>query len=357
MNSTSARAWSIAAALTMLACFGCNRAERTYPTIQARSPDGGNVTVRGTYNRCPLALFVAAPDHTSVGQAILLTAMASDQDNQTLTYSWTASAGSGTPPSAPTTTFTCTTNGAIAITLVVSDSLCPSATSGVVICQPAADGGVPDGGTADTGGQSGAAGGAGAGGLAGMGGSMAGRGGMGGAGGMAGGTAGSGTAGSSGGAGGTMAGSGGTSAGGSGGGGVCVETNASPDIAAACTSCLAANIAPATDGCCGIADSRGLQLCQAASACMRSGNCNFGGDVSTCYCGSNSGTCDVAGQANGPCVSAITAAAAYNVMTRAMDSPTAAQVIGRQGDSNYAYGRAANVHSFAGGPCAGECGL
>ena len=56
---------------------------------------------------------------------------------------------------------------------------------------------------------------------------------------------------------------------------------------------LDSNENPATDGCCGITDASGFALCQAASACMRSGQlsgagCNVAGDTfspaSRCHC-------------------------------------------------------------------------
>ena len=61
-------------ALLAVAIAGCN-GKRSYPTISARNPDGGNVSVHGTYNHCPEIFFVASPDHTVVGQTITLTAV------------------------------------------------------------------------------------------------------------------------------------------------------------------------------------------------------------------------------------------------------------------------------------------
>src|SRR4051812_18322637 len=80
-------------ALTLLALSGCNKSRKTYPTISARNPDGGNVSVRGQYNHCPVALFVAVPDHATLDKPIALDASASDQDNDPLTVSWTATSG------------------------------------------------------------------------------------------------------------------------------------------------------------------------------------------------------------------------------------------------------------------------
>jgi hypothetical protein len=327
--------------------LSCNR--RRYPTISARSPDGGNVNVRSTYNYCPFVLFVATPDHAPVGQPILITATASDEDRNALAYSWTATSGSFTSTDSPTTTFRCTVNGAVTVTLSVSDSFCSSVTSGVLICQPG-DGGVPDGRSDGAGGS-----GSGTGGQSGAGGSTAAAG-RGGIGGTAGGAGGPGTAGSS--------GSGGAATGGGGGGGTaCEETDAPPSLAASCSACIA-QYAASYEGCCNLAtlDPTGFALCRAVSICMRAGgppvgSCNVGGDTTSCYCGTRPATCDQAGQANGPCATQVTAAAGRNVRTKTTDSPTPAQVLTRFGDTDYAIGRATSVQAFAGAFCSAECGV
>src|SRR5262249_10821742 len=128
-------------------------------------------------------------------------------------------------------------------------------------------------------------------------------------------------------------------------------------FAASCASCLLANETPATDGCCGIpSDGVGVTLCQAASACMRAGGCNLSGDTTSCFCGSNVAICDQPGKADGPCVAEIMAAAARNVVTMMTDTPTAARVLARFGDPNYALGRAVNIQAVAGAFCPAECG-
>ena len=177
------------------------------------------------------------------------------------------------------------------------------------------------------------------------------------------------TVGCGGGKGGGTAGSGGSGgAGGTGGGGggtACLETDAPAAIAAACQACLdASSDDPATDGCCGLAvsDPEGYTLCQAASACMRAGStpvgkCNVGGDVTSCYCGTHPASCDQLGGPDGPCVAEITAAAGRNVVTKTTDTPTEAQIIDRQGDTDFALGRAATVQTIAGAFCSTECGL
>ena len=153
---------------------------------------------------------------------------------------------------------------------------------------------------------------------------------------------------------------GGPGNGGTGGGGACRETDPPAGIAATCAECLDANDNPATDGCCQISDPIGLQLCQAVSACVRA-NANtciiFGADVTPCHCGTRLATCDGAGQADGPCVAQFTAAAGRNITTKTTDSPSAAQVLARQGDPNYALGRSANIYGIAGSFCPAECGI
>jgi hypothetical protein len=347
------------AALAVLAAAGCGKSRRSYPTISAVTPDGGSVKVRGTYNHCPQIFYSATPDHADVGQTIALSASASDQENDPLTYTWSATAGTIDKPDAVTTTFHCTARGSVTISLTVSDGECDSKTSGDVLCQSADAGGPDAAGGAGAGGSIGGAGTAGAGGQAGASGQA----------GTSGGTAGTtGTAGATGAGGSVGTGSGGavgvggtTGGSGTGGSGACVETNAPPDIAPACTACLTLNWTPATDGCCALTDAAGKQLCQVAAACMRAGGatgpCVVNGDVSACFCGTNSLTCDNPGQANGPCASQMTAAAGRNVVTMATDSPTPAQVIARQGDSTYALGRASNIINDAGLYCPAECGF
>jgi hypothetical protein len=356
---------AVVVALGVLCGFGCNKAERGYPTISARSPDGGNVNVHGDYNRCPQVIFIATPDHVPVGRPISLTAMASDLDGHQLSYAWKATSGSFSAPSAPTTTFECARNGDVTITLTVTDGSCPAEISGVVLCQPgdggAADGGSPDGrgggGQPGTGGQPGIGGQSGTGttGAAGIG--VGGRGGSGSGGTAGAGTGGAGTGGVAGSTG-VAGGRGGSSAGGSGGdGGPCVETNPPPDVAESCTTCLMEMSSPASDGCCLIADAVARDLCQAASACFRAGNCNDSGDTAPCYCGTSGTMGCPSGAANGPCVQQVTAAASRNIDTGATDSPSPALILQRFGVPQYPLGRAAGIHTIAGAFCPAECGF
>lgn len=143
----------------------------------------------------------------------------------------------------------------------------------------------------------------------------------------------------------------------------CVDTSPRPEIAGACAACLGRNAQNAgKDGCCGITDAIGLQLCQAVSKCMRAGGppvgfCNLAGDTTTCFCGNYQADCDVPGKANGPCVAEITAAAGRNIETATTDTPNAGQVLTRYGETKYALGRAANVAAIAGAFCKADCAI
>jgi hypothetical protein len=148
-----------------------------------------------------------------------------------------------------------------------------------------------------------------------------------------------------------------------GGGDTCIETNPPAALLAGCMACLAVQSNPVTDGCCVLAaaDPTGYTLCQAVSSCMRTGGpptgaCNVGGDVTTCYCGTDLSTCS-SGGANGPCVAQIAEAAGRNVTTMTNDSPAAPEILARQGNPNYALGRAANIQLIAAVFCPTECGF
>jgi len=320
----------------------------------SRTNNRGSVAITGRIDQCPLITSISATAlQAAVGSSISIGVVASELDpGDTLTYSWTAAGVAPTPgagtigAAAANTTFTCTAAGQVSISITVSDGICGDTRTDAipVNCLPGANTGV--GGTAGTGvgGTGGTAGTMGVGGTAGTG---------------VGGTAGTGVGGTAG------TGVGGTGGTAGTGGMACLETNPPANLAASCSSCLSMQSNPGTDGCCPIAatDPTGFQLCQAVSACMRSGQvaggpCNQGGDVTSCYCGTNAATCDAATNgANGPCVAQFNAAAGRNVTTMTTDVPTPAQVIARQGDPNFALGRAANIQGVAGLNCPTECGF
>jgi hypothetical protein len=308
----------------------------------------GSVAINGRIDQCPLITSVSASSLQGVvgGAPIMIGVVASELDpGDTVTYNWTAApTGIGTiGAQGANTTFTCTTAGSTQLSIAVSDGVCGDSVPNAIPINCTGTTGA--GGAAGTGAGGGGAAGTGIGG---------------------GGAAGTGIGG--GGAAGTGIGGGGAAGTGVGGGGAagtgCLETNPPAALVASCTACLTLNGDPTTAGCCGIqaTDPTGFALCQAASACMRAGGppvgvCNVGGDVTTCFCGSNLASCDTA--PNGPCIAQETAAAARNVMTMMTDAitPTPAQVQARIGDPVYALGRAGNIQTIAGAFCAVECGF
>ncbi len=152
---TVARVVCSVAALALLAASGCNRGKK-YPTINAHNPDGGGVSVKGTYNHCPQVYFSASPDHTRVGQTIALTVSASDEENDPLKYTWTVSPGATIEnATAANTTLHCIARGSVTITLTVSDGSCDNPVSGSILCQSGDAGADEDGGAAGAGGSSG----------------------------------------------------------------------------------------------------------------------------------------------------------------------------------------------------------
>jgi hypothetical protein len=109
-----------------------------------QAPRVGSVAVNGTLNLCPqIDALDALPAEAQVGGSIGLTAIAHDSDGgpSPLTYQWTASAGVLTDPTAASTRFSCTTPGAVTISLVASDgdtsAGCPATSSLTVTCTAA----------------------------------------------------------------------------------------------------------------------------------------------------------------------------------------------------------------------------
>src|SRR5215831_4781455 len=265
-----------------------------------RTRTTGSVAIGGRIDQCPFITGVSASRlQAPVGGSINLAVAATDSDGDPITYSWTSStAGTGAlGPNAAATTFTCNAIGTTSISIAVSDGICGDSLMNVIPINCTM--GTP--GTAGTGGGTG------------------------------------------------VGGTGGTAW-------INTETSPPASLAVSCGTCLMANFSPSTDGCCGITDATGSTLCTAVSVCIRGGSCNNAGDTTNCFCGTNAGTCDQAGAANGPCVAQITAAAGRNISTGTTDSPTAAQVLARFGDPNFALGRIINIEAVAGAFCPAECG-
>lgn len=293
----------------MLVLVGCGK--RGYPIrdrpIDVKN-DGGAVGVTGQFNRCPLVVLEATPIRARPGDLIAVSGYyTSDADGDRLTYRWTADSGSFADPKAGETYFSCSTPGAVSLTLTVSDGTCQESSSASVFCLGGIDGGA--GGA--HGGRGGAAGSAGA---------------TGGGGAGVGGTAGTGGTGSR-------------------------PTCPSEPGTEACNACTAQNCAlgpNGTDGCCGLSDPVKRQLCDALYACIaqNASTCTAAGDPTACFCGTSGGLCfQNAGAANGPCAAEMAAAAET-------DDP--AMILDRFISPVFPIGRAVNLSACRGSFCP-EC--
>ncbi len=92
---------------------------------------GSHVTlVNGTSFNCAASNNVSAsPTETSVGGSVMLTATAAAPVPDAITYSWSAPSGAFASSTAASTTFTCTSAGAVNVTLVVGDGPVPPGSS------------------------------------------------------------------------------------------------------------------------------------------------------------------------------------------------------------------------------------
>ena len=106
-------------------------------------PKKGTVLFKGVLNVCPVIDSISVmPDPSEVGTAVMLDAAAHDFDDgpSPLTYHWTASAGSLSTDSGPSTTLTCSNSAPVEVTLSVSDGdpnpTCAATMTGFVTCVP-----------------------------------------------------------------------------------------------------------------------------------------------------------------------------------------------------------------------------
>ncbi|MDH3201045.1 MAG: hypothetical protein OEM15_09150 [Myxococcales bacterium] len=83
----------------------------------------GGVRVDGEFNLCPVLRWAdASPMTTSVGNQIDLSAVATDEEDNPITYMWSSGSGVGIAnPMAADTTYTCTEVGPDTITILVTD--------------------------------------------------------------------------------------------------------------------------------------------------------------------------------------------------------------------------------------------
>jgi hypothetical protein len=90
-------------------------------------PVGSGAAAFGTLPYyCAIATAAAAsPSETTLGNAVALSASASAPNASGITYSWSASSGTFSAPTAASTSFTCTTQGLFTITVAVADGVVP----------------------------------------------------------------------------------------------------------------------------------------------------------------------------------------------------------------------------------------
>jgi cysteine-rich repeat protein len=84
------------------------------------SPTTGSIAISGTFNACPKVL-AASADPTSTETTSAVTANAEDADGNTLTFKWSAGAGSFADDAVASTTYTCGATGEQMLSVTVDD--------------------------------------------------------------------------------------------------------------------------------------------------------------------------------------------------------------------------------------------
>jgi cysteine-rich repeat protein len=84
------------------------------------SPTTGSIAVTGTFNACP-KLLAASADPTSTETTSAVTANAEDADGDTLSFKWSAGAGTFADAAVASTTYTCGATGEQMLTVTVDD--------------------------------------------------------------------------------------------------------------------------------------------------------------------------------------------------------------------------------------------
>jgi hypothetical protein len=133
------------------------RSVAIYPTRDGSTsvvvaPDAGFGSVRATVHtdECPEVVVTAAPAQAHIGEAVQVVVRATGTDaGATLTYHWSAAAGSVADPAAAATSYTCPGRdqaGPQTLVVTVSDGTCEITRTTSIGCFALADGGDPTGG-------------------------------------------------------------------------------------------------------------------------------------------------------------------------------------------------------------------
>ncbi len=138
--------------------FDVTAGQTTNVSVQiqcANTPQQGEVDVSGNFVLCPtISSAIAAPATVNVGGTIQVNANAQNLSGGTLTYAWTATAGSFADPTAAGTAYMCSAAGAQTLTIKASNGTCSDSLSMNVTCAgagPTCGNGVVDTGeTCDT---------------------------------------------------------------------------------------------------------------------------------------------------------------------------------------------------------------
>lgn len=145
--------------------------------------ESGTIQITANTNSCPTVAVTLSPPDANVGESVVIGARAFDADvgpdggaSLTLTYAWSAKAGSFEDAGSAQTRYRCDTGGPQVLTVAVSDGKCTSAVSVTVDCfaLPGTVGSGGSGGKTASGGATGSGGSSGSGNSHGSGGSSVG---------------------------------------------------------------------------------------------------------------------------------------------------------------------------------------
>jgi PKD domain len=87
-------------------------------------------------NVCPqIQGYLVSPVDVVVGEAVHMTASATDDNGDILSFQWTANQGVFTAAGSPNTDFRCSTAGTATVTLIVSDGKCEDGIDQNILCR------------------------------------------------------------------------------------------------------------------------------------------------------------------------------------------------------------------------------